>query len=90
MLWKEIKSWCKKNGYKTDRSAVKEQDNHLYTYTWYKIDNPEINGITTSVSKLAAIIYNQITENKWTEYQNEYKEKITNIENNHGQEFGFQ
>jgi len=92
MLWKEVKSWCKENGYKTDRSKIKkeeDEESNSYLYTWIKIDDPEINGTATSVSKLATIIYNRLTNNKWVEYQKEYKEKLAKTDIDHGQEFGF-
>jgi hypothetical protein len=76
MLWKEVKSWCKENGFKTDRTKIKEEENS-YDYTWFKIDDPSISGTATSVSKLATIIYNIITDNKYVEYQTKYREQQT-------------
>lgn len=74
MLWKEVKSWCKENGYKTDRTKNTEEENS-YNYTWHKLDNPSISGTATSVSKLATIIYNQMTNNIHLEYQQKYAEE---------------
>lgn len=74
MLWKEIKSWCKTNGFKTDRTKIEGKENS-YNYTWFKIDDPSISGTANSVSKLAAIIYNIMTNNKHLEYQQQYQEK---------------
>jgi hypothetical protein len=74
MLWKEVKSWCKTNGYKTDRTKVENEENS-YHYTWSKLDDPAVCGTSTSVSKLATIIYNQITNNIHLEYQQKYAEE---------------
>lgn len=74
MLWKEVKSWCKENGFKTDRTKIEDQENS-YNYTWFKIDDPSICGTATSVSKLATIIYNIMTDNKHLEYQQQYQEQ---------------
>jgi hypothetical protein len=71
MLWKEIKSWCKTNGYKADRSKTDKENS--YIYNWSKIDDESINGTTTSVSKLAFAIYNHMTNNEHITYQSEYK-----------------
>lgn len=73
MLWQNIKSWCKEKGYKADRSKVEDGDS--YIYRWYNIDNPEINGETTSVSKLAKSIFNIITDNRHVEHQEEFSRK---------------
>lgn len=71
MLWKEIKSWCKKNGFYADRKKQENADNS-YIYTWYKESDTNISGTTTSISKLAHIIYNTITDNKYLEYQQKF------------------
>jgi hypothetical protein len=70
MLWKEVKSWAKSKGYET----LKDKDDNQYY--WAKLDEPESSGVTKSVSKLAAAIYNHMTDNKFLEHQNEYKEKL--------------
>lgn len=72
MLWTEIRSWAKSKGYDTIKD---KEDNQYY---WAKIDstNPEDSGVAKSVSKLAFAIYNHMTDNKWVEYQKEYKEKL--------------
>jgi len=76
MLWKEVKSWSKEKGFKTDRTKIQDEENS-YHYTWFKIDDPSISGTATSVSKLATIIYNNITDNKYLEYQQEYQAQKT-------------
>lgn len=70
MLWSEIKKWAKDKGYET----LKDKDDGKYY--WAKldnIDNYESSGVESSVSKLAKAIYNHISDNKWIQYQNEYK-----------------
>lgn len=65
MLWSEIKRWAKNKGYHTDK--------HDNFYSWHMIDNSEVYGTTTSVSKLAKAIFNNITSNKFLEHQERYK-----------------
>jgi|688.fasta_scaffold263777_4 hypothetical protein len=73
MLWKEVKSWAKNNGYETLKD---KEDNQYY---WAKLDSkePDASGVAKSVSKLALAIYNHITDNKWVEHQQKY---ISNLE----------
>lgn len=71
MLWTEIRKWAKENGYESFREKIKDSDNQ-YDYYWAKIDDPQCSGITNSVSKLAKSIYNEITNQQWTEYQASY------------------
>jgi hypothetical protein len=65
MTWKEIKSWAKSRGY----NASKNED----SYSWHKSEDETICGHAKSVSKLAFAIYNHMTNNKWVEYQERYK-----------------
>jgi len=71
MLWKEVKSWAKSHGYETIKS---KDDNEYY---WKKTGSDDLNdgGIAKSVSKLALAVYNHMTENKWIDHQNEYRDK---------------
>lgn len=73
MLWTEIRKWAKDRGF----DIVKEKDDTVngHSYYWMKSDNHSISGVSLSVSKLARDIYNTITDNKWVEHQNEYKDK---------------
>lgn len=71
MLWSEIKKWAKEQGYET----IKEKDGEITTYYWAKLDVTDASGVSKSVSKLAWDIYNHITENKWIEFQKEFKQK---------------
>jgi hypothetical protein len=65
MLWSEVRRWAKSNGY----HSSKDENG----YSWYKSDNPSMNGVEKSVSKLARAIYNKISGDIWIEYQEEYK-----------------
>jgi hypothetical protein len=67
MTWKEIRSWAKGRGY-----ICSKKDNH---YTWYKESNPDIINASSSVSKLAKAIYNNLTDNKWLKHQQSYVRK---------------
>lgn len=75
MLWQNIKSWAKDQGYKADRKKI-EGEEKSYNYTWFKIDDATINGTATSVSKVATAIYNNITDNVHVEYQQQYKDRL--------------
>ena len=84
MLWTEIRKWAKENGYESFREKINGSDNH-YEYYWSKIDDPQCSGITTSVSKLANTIYNEITYNKWIDHQESYiPDTTTNNISNYG------
>lgn len=67
MTFSIIRSWAKSRGY----SAKKE----INQYCWSLIDNKDICGVSKSVSKLARDIFNHITDNKFVEYQNKYREE---------------
>lgn len=73
MLWTEVRKWAKEQGF----DIVKEKDDSQNgaSYYWAKASDRQISGISLSVSKLARDIYNTITDNKWTEHQEKYKEK---------------
>lgn len=74
MQWSIIKSWAKDQGFSASRKKVEGSDNK-YDYYWQKDDDTTISGSTTSISKLATIIFNVITNNQHLEYQEEYKKK---------------
>ena len=73
MLWTEVRRWAKDRGFDT----IKEKDDSIngHSYYWMKSDDHSVSGISPSVSKLARDIYNTITDNKWVDHQNEFKEK---------------
>jgi len=89
MLWKEIKSWCKSQGYKSDRSKIIDSTNS-YDYVWSKIDDPSVSGNATSVSRLAFAVYNHMTNNQYLSYQEEYKIRISQTDIEHDTGFGLQ
>jgi hypothetical protein len=66
MTFSIIRSWAKSRGY-----SVKKEINQ---YCWSLIDNNDICGVSKSVSKLARDIFNHITDNRFVEHQNKYKE----------------
>ena len=74
MLWSEIKKWAKEQGYET----LKEKDDSINgaSYYWAKLDDPQVSGVSLSVSKLAKAIYNHITTDKWVEHQTTHKQEI--------------
>jgi len=71
-MWAEVRKWAKEQGF----SVRKEKDNSINgaTYYWSKIDDDSINGKSQSVSKLAIDLYNHITNNKWIDHQENFKE----------------
>lgn len=72
MLWSEVKKWAKEKGYET----LKEQEDEITNYYWAKLDTPDASGISKSVSKLAFAIYNHMTDNKWLDHQQKYRENL--------------
>ena len=66
----EIKIWAKRWGY----SIIKEKDDSINgaSYYWCKNDDLNVTGVALSVSKLATAIFNDLTENKWLEHQQNY------------------
>ena len=66
----EIKIWAKRWGY----SIIKEKDDSINgaSYYWCKNDDPNVTGVALSVSKVATAIFNDLTENKWLEHQQNY------------------
>jgi len=71
MQWSMVKKWAKEQGYET----IKEKDDSVngHSYYWSKIDDPQVSGVSLSVSKLARDLYNSITDNKWVDHQTEYQ-----------------
>lgn len=67
----EIKTWAKTWGY----SIHKEKDDSINgaSYYWMKNDDPTQSGVALSVSKVATAIFNHLTENKWVDHQEEYR-----------------
>ena len=67
----EVKKWAKEQGFQ----VVKEKDDSVNgaSYYWMKIDDTAVSGVSLSVSKLATAIFNNLTDNKWVEHQEQYK-----------------
>lgn len=81
MKWTLIRSWAKEQGYKITREKSGEEANP-YIYTWFKIDDEKVHGVTNSLSKVTTVIYNHMTNNAHRAYQQEYaalkaKQEIT-------------
>jgi len=76
MKWSFIKSWAKEHGYTSFREKTDRVDNpNEYDYYWGRDDDPSVTGCAISVSKLAWDIYNHMTDNKFVEYQERYKQQ---------------
>lgn len=71
MLWSEVRKYASKNGYQT----LKMPDG----YSWAKIDDPAISGVSKSISKLARDIYNNITNNDYVQHQAVFDQNRTII-----------
>jgi hypothetical protein len=70
----EIKKWAKEKGYE----VIKDKEDGLYY--WAKLDaGPDASGVAKSVSKVAAAIFNHLTEDKWVEYQLKFKEEQPDV-----------
>jgi|TARA_B100001094_G_scaffold276211_1_gene284276 hypothetical protein len=74
MNWTNIKKWAKDKGYKVDREKSGYEANP-YNYQWKLLENPERNGTTNSLSKMAMNIYNDITDDKHLAHQERYKQE---------------
>lgn len=73
MTISEIKKWAKQKGYSITKKMGNEEEGIPVSYEWYKIDDPSINGTATSVSKVATAVFNHLTDNKWLQYQIDFK-----------------
>ena len=74
MKWTLIRSWAKEQGYKITREKSGDEANP-YIYTWSKMDDEKVHGVTNSLSKVATVIYNHMTNNTHLAYQQEYAEQ---------------
>ena len=77
MLWSQVKSWAKSKGYETFREKSSSQT-HEYEYYWGSVDDSSISGMECSVSKLATSIFNHMTDNRFVEHQERYRQKKAN------------
>lgn len=72
----EIKRWAKDWGYTIIKDKGDEENGDPVQYYWSKDDDPSVTGVAPSVSKVATAVYNHMTDNKWLEYQQQYKENM--------------
>lgn len=78
MKWTSVKTWAKYHGYTTFREKTDRVDNpNEYDYYWGKTDDPAVTGCSISVSNLAKDIYNHITDNKFVEHQQQYRDSLS-------------
>ena len=71
MKFTDVRKWAKEQGF----SVRKEEDNSINgaSYYWANLENPNINGVSLSVSKLARDIFNHINSNKYVDHQIKYQ-----------------
>jgi len=69
----EVKKWAKEKGYTVIKDKGDEEKDEAVTYYWYKTDDKNICGMAPSVSKVATAVFNNLTDNKWVEYQEQYR-----------------
>jgi hypothetical protein len=62
-----LKQWARSHGY----DVLKEKGTERCL--WTVNDDPAITGMADTLRDTATQIYNHITDNKWVEYQEEYK-----------------
>jgi hypothetical protein len=62
-----LKQWAKEKGY----DVLKEKGTEVCI--WTLKDDPAVTGMADTLIDTATQIYNHITDNKWLEYQEEYK-----------------
>ena len=68
----EIKRWAKEKGYTIVKQKSYQEDKSIYY--WSSDSNPNVSGIAPSVSKVAVAVFNHLTDNKWVQYQEDYKQ----------------
>lgn len=82
MKWSLIKSWAKDKGYKVYREKSDIESNP-YNYVWKQELRGEVGipskglgeGATNSLSKLATEIYNHMTDDRFVEHQERYRQQ---------------
>jgi hypothetical protein len=75
MIWKEVKTWATSHGYKVDRERVTDSPKS-YNYYWERKSDASISGTADSTFNLAKCIYNDITDGKFVEHQENYVKDI--------------
>jgi hypothetical protein len=66
----EVRRWAKEKGYIITKHSGSEEEAN---YSWYKVSDPSIKGEARSVSKVATAVFNNMTDNRWVEYQEQYR-----------------
>jgi hypothetical protein len=66
----EVRRWAKDKGYIITKHAGSEEEAN---YSWYKVSDPSIKGEARSVSKVATAVFNNLTDNQWVDYQEQYR-----------------
>ena len=67
MNFTELKRWARSHGY----DVLKEKGTEVCV--WTAQNEPSVTGMADTLKDTATQIYNHITNNKWVEYQEEYK-----------------
>ena len=65
---------CSSDLYTIIKDKGDEENGTTTQYYWSKEDDVNATGVAASVSKVATAIFNHMTDNKWVEYQKEYKD----------------
>jgi hypothetical protein len=83
MQWSLIKTWAKEQGYSVKREKQLDNKSNPYLYTYCKDEDLDIKGTINSLSKLATIVFNHISDNKHIEHQQKYIKDQDNKDINH-------
>jgi hypothetical protein len=67
MLWGEVTKWAKSHGYKINKKEDK--------FLWICL-NTEKNGEENSLDSVVKKVYNEITDYKYKEHQDNFKAKL--------------
>lgn len=65
----ELKQWAKSHGY----DVLKEKGTEVCI--WTKADDPSVSGIEETLKDTATAVFNHMTDNRWVEYQEQYKKE---------------
>jgi hypothetical protein len=65
MIWGEISKWANSKGYKITRKDG--------CFHWCKLNDSNSSGIEKTLDEVATAIFNSLSDNKWIEYQKNYK-----------------
>jgi hypothetical protein len=85
MQWSFIKTWAKEQGYSVKRQKELDNKSNPYLYTYQKDGSLDVKGTINSLSKLATIIFNHISDHKYVEHQQKYIKDQDNKDINHNE-----